>query len=122
MQMKPLLRCSMKAKKALLTRAITGYITSREKLVLFDYRKGRGREGPDDILKDYKGYLQTDGYAAYEDFDKRAEITLIHCMAHARRKFNDALQNDKARAEYALGMFQKLYAIERRVKDEELSA
>jgi transposase len=90
--------------------------------VLFDYRKGRGREGPDDILKDYKGYLQTDGYAAYEDFDKRADITLIHCMAHARRKFNDALQNDKAMAEYALSMFQKLYAIERRVKDEELSA
>ena len=98
------------------------YHNSKDKLVLFDYRKGRGREGPDDILKDYKGYLQTDGYAAYEDFDKRADITLIHCMAHARRKFNDALQNDKAMAEYALSMFQKLYAIERRVKDEELSA
>src|SRR3954454_16495319 len=98
------------------------YHNSKDKLVLFDYRKGRGREGPDDILKDYKGYLQTDGYAAYDDFDKRPGITLIHCMAHARRKFSDALQNDKHRAEYALGMFQKLYAIERRVKDEELSA
>ena len=97
------------------------YHNSRDKLVLFDYRKGRGREGPDDILKDYKGYLQTDGYAAYEDFDKREGITLIHCMAHARRKFNDALQNDKARAEYALSMFQKLYAIERKIKDEDLS-
>ncbi|MCW3080519.1 transposase [Segetibacter sp.] len=57
------------------------YHNSKGKLVLFDYRKGRGREGPDDILKDYKGYLQTDGYAAHEDFDKRAGITLIHCMA-----------------------------------------
>ena len=98
------------------------YHNSKDKLVLFDYRKGRGREGPDDILKDYKGYLQTDGYAAYEEFDKRAGITLIHCMAHARRKFSDALQNDKARAEYALSMFQKLYAIERTIKDEELNA
>jgi transposase len=98
------------------------YHNSKGKLVLFDYRKGRGREGPDDILKDYKGYLQTDGYAAYENFDKRAGITLIHCMAHARRKFNEALENDKARAEYALNMFQKLYAIERRIKDEELSS
>ncbi len=98
------------------------YHNSKDKLVLFDYRKGRGREGPDDILKDYKGYLQTDGYAAYEDFDKRAGITLIHCMAHARRKFSDALENDKSRAEYALGMFQKLYAIERRIKDEQLSS
>jgi transposase len=98
------------------------YHNSKDKLVLFDYRKGRGREGPDDVLKDYKGYLQTDGYAAYEEFDKRAGITLIHCMAHARRKFNEALENDKARAEYALNMFQKLYAIERRIKDEQLSA
>ena len=98
------------------------YHNSQNKLVLFEYRKGRGREGPDDILKDYKGYLQTDGYSAYDDFDKRPGITLMHCMAHSRRKFNDAVQNDKSRAEYALGMFQKLYAIERTIKDEELSS
>jgi transposase len=96
------------------------YHNSKQKLVLFDYRKGRGREGPDDILKDYKGYLQTDGYVAYDDFDKRPDITLLHCMAHARRKFADALQNDKSRAEYALDMFQQLYAIERKIKDEAL--
>ena len=63
------------------------YHNSIAKLALFDYRKGRGREGPDDILKDFKGYLQTDGYAAYDAFDKREGITLMHCMAHARRKF-----------------------------------
>lgn len=39
-----------------------------------------------------------------------------------RRKFSDALQNDKARAEYALSMFQKLYATERTIKDEQLSS
>ncbi len=33
-------------------------------LVLFDYRLGRGREGPDDLLKVFQGYLQTDGYNA----------------------------------------------------------
>ena len=42
---------------------------------------------------------------------------LIHCMAHARRKFSDAVENDKPRAEYALSMFQKLYAIEQTIKD-----
>ena len=98
------------------------YHNSNGKLVLFDYRHGRGREGPDDILKEYQGYLQTDGYAAYDDFDKRQGITLMHCMAHARRKFNDALENDRARAEYALSMFLQLYAIERRIKDEQLNA
>lgn len=98
------------------------YHNSHEKLVLFDYRSGRGREGPDDILKDFKGYLQTDGYVAYEDFDKREDITLMHCMAHARRKFSDALTNDKDRAAYAMSLFQQLYAIERRINQEGLEA
>lgn len=92
-----------------------------ERLVLFDYREGRGREGPGECLKDFKGFLQTDGYAVYEDYQNKAGITLIHCMAHARRKFDEALDNDKARAEYALTEFQKLYAIERQARDNELS-
>lgn len=97
------------------------YYNSKDKTVLFDYRKGRSREGPDDILKDFQGYLQTDGYTAYDEFDKRPGITLIHCMAHARRKFYDALQNDAPRAEHALSLFQQLYAIERTIKDEQLN-
>ena len=93
------------------------YHNSEQKLILFDYRPGRGREGPDDILKDFQGYLQTDGYSAYEDFGRRPGITLLHCMAHARRKFHEALQNDQPRAEYALALFQQFYAIERRIKE-----
>jgi len=98
------------------------YHNAQEKLVLFDYRPGRGREGPDDILKNFQGYLQTDGYSAYEDFDQRPGIALLHCMAHARRKFHEALDNDEPRAEYALGLFQQLYAIERKIKDQALSS
>ena len=98
------------------------YHNSKEKIVLFDYRKGRGREGPNDILKDFKGFLQTDGYVAYEEFEKREGITVLNCMAHARRKFVDALQNDKDRCEHALTLFQELYAIERKAKQEDLSA
>ncbi|HET7118100.1 MAG TPA: IS66 family transposase [Hanamia sp.] len=98
------------------------YHNSKEKIVLFDYRKGRGREGPNDILKDFKGFLQADGYVAYEDFEKREGITMLNCMAHARRKFVDALQNDKDRCEHALTLFQDLYAIERKAQQEELSA
>ena len=94
------------------------YHNPEQNLVLFDYRPGRGREGPDDILKDFQGYLQTDGYSAYEAFNRRPGITLLHCMAHARRKFYEALQNDPPRAEHALALFSQLYAIERRIKDE----
>jgi transposase len=89
------------------------------KSVLFDYRPGRGADGPGEMLKTFnKGYLQTDGYAAYKQFGNRAEVTHITCMAHIRRKFHEALEFDKKRAEYGLTEIQKLYAIEAEIKDE----
>ncbi len=97
------------------------YQNSIDKIVFFDYQEGRGREGPLENLKNFKGYLQTDGYGVYDIFDKQNEITLIHCMAHARRMFNEALQNDESRAAYAMQEIQKLYAIERNCKEQNLS-
>lgn len=97
------------------------YRAPLENLVLFDYRPGRGREGPSEILKNYKGYLQTDGYDVYDDFGNREGITLVGCMAHARRKFAEAVGNDKQRAEYALARLQELYAIERKAKEQNLT-
>lgn len=98
------------------------YHNSVERLALFEYRMGRGREGPQEVLKDFTGYLQTDGYAVYDDFDKQTGITLLHCMAHARRGFTESLNNDQMRAAYALDHIQQLYAIERKAKLEQLSA
>jgi transposase len=97
------------------------YHAPEERLVLFDYRQGRGREGPTECLRDFAGYLQTDGYAVYEDFGKKSEVTLLHCMAHARRKFDEAKDNDLTRASYVLTEMQKLYALERQARDNELS-
>jgi transposase len=97
------------------------YQDSIKKTVFFDYQQGRGREGPAGILEDFRGYLQTDGYTVYENFDKRKEITLMHCMAHARRMFHDALENDAVRASYALEQIQKLYTIERICKEQSLN-
>lgn len=97
------------------------YQSHEKKLVLFDYRPARSREGPQSILKDYQGYLQTDGYQAYDEFDNQPGIIQVNCMAHARRKFNEALANDKGRAAYALGEIQKLYAIERYISEHEVT-
>ncbi len=93
------------------------YHNSLSDLVLFDYQPGRGREGPEKILKDFKGHLQTDGYAVYDIFGERKDVTLLHCMAHARRKFYEAQPNDAARASYGLEQIQLLYAIERKAKE-----
>lgn len=96
------------------------YYDSTSKLVLFDYRKGRGREGPADVLKDFKGYLQVDGYGVYEEFENREGIKVLNCMAHARRKFVEAASNDAHRAHHALSLFQQLYDTERRIKEKHL--
>jgi transposase len=96
------------------------YHNSIDRLVLFDYRQGRGREGPMEILKDFKGHLQTDGYAVYDLFKDTEDITVLHCMAHARRMFFEAQRNDLPRATYAMGEIQKLYSIERKAKEENL--
>lgn len=97
------------------------YHSVESRLVLFDYREGRGREGPLQLLKNYQGYLQTDGYAVYEQFESRADIILVGCMAHARRYFEQALDNDRARAEKVLLWMQQLYAIEREAREQNLS-
>jgi transposase len=97
------------------------YQNSVNKIVFFDYQEGRGREGPLDILQNFKGYLQTDGYNVYDVFDRRESIMQLHCMAHARRMFNEALDNDQAVAEYAMQEIQKLYIIERICKEQNLS-
>lgn len=94
------------------------YHNSIDGLVWFDYREGRGREGPVEILKDFKGYLQTDGYAVYDIFKEQTDITVLHCMAHARRMFYEAQDNDKATAEYVLEQIGLLYAIEHKAKEQ----
>lgn len=97
------------------------YYAPHEKLVCFDYRQGRGREGPEAFLEGFSGAMQTDGYAAYNKFGKQEGITLLACMDHSRRKFKDAQDNDPKRAEYVLEKMQLLYDVERRARDEEFS-
>jgi len=58
------------------------------------------------ILKDFCGIIQTDGWHVYEGVAaKQNNITQICCMAHARRKFVEAMPYDKEPAEYALTKF-----------------
>ena len=59
--------------------------------VIFDFRLGRGREGPKQFLGNYGGLLQTDGYQAYEQVGGPG---LVHaaCWAHARRGFCDVVK------------------------------
>ncbi len=59
--------------------------------VVFDFRLGRGRDGPKRFLGEFEGVLQTDGYSEY---DQIGGPRMVHaaCWAHARRQFFEAVQ------------------------------
>lgn len=83
----------------------------------------KGSKSGEVVLKLFNGYqgaLQTDGYERYELLDGKKGIILLSCWAHARRKFSDAIKNDRERAESALEQIQLLYEVERQIKDQAL--
>ena len=92
------------------------YHAPMSKLVAFDYQKGRGTDAPREFLQGFQGVLQTDGYNVYKHYYANDNVTHLACWAHARRKFEKTLDNDRERAEYAMNEIQKLYTIERDAK------
>ena len=91
------------------------YHSPLDNLVLFNYRKGRGQHGPKEILVDYLGYLQCDGYRVYDKIGQQKGIILVGCLAHARRKFFDAQDNDAKRAKHALKLFAEIYSLDKEI-------
>lgn len=87
--------------------------------VLYSYRVTRGARHITEILKDFKGYLQTDGYEAYDTaISGNDNIIHVGCMAHARRKFYEAAKASKkpGSAQEAIQNIKKLYMIEERLR------
>jgi transposase len=76
---------------------------------VFDFRMGRGRDGPCEFLKDWEGILQTDGYDAYEGVGG-PKLVHMGCWTHARRKFVDAVKLNKQDAQ-ATAMVMRMDAL-----------
>lgn len=94
-------------------------------IILFDYQQTRASKHPKAFLKDFKGYLHTDGYAGYNGLPN---VTLVGCWAHARRQFADAIKVMPAKtsntskltiAEEGLQFCNKLFSIEKALKKKE---
>ena len=85
---------------------------------IFDYRDSRSRDGPAEILKDFRGYLQTDAYASYESVVSKSagRIIPVGCWAHARREFFDARLHQPREAHHVLGLIGQLYDIEDEIR------
>jgi transposase len=91
------------------------------KLVVFEYRSGRGREGPNTFLRDFAGVLQVDAYTGYDELAARPDVTRAGCMAHVRRKFEEALESDSVNATYALETIRPWFLAERAASERGLS-
>lgn len=89
---------------------------SARPVVLFDYQPGRGHAHPERFLQGYEGTIMTDGYAAWRMLGR---IKHLGCLAHVRRRFDEALKAQKVatgRAKEALDMIGQLYHIEAKVR------
>ena len=107
-------------------RAVKGYMwctrAVESNLVAFHYDMGsRSYETARRILSGYHGTIQTDGYDAYDQFENDPHIQVIGCWAHVRRKWCDALDEDRRIASEALVYINRLYHIENEAKEAKIT-
>ncbi len=60
-------------------------------IVYYEFHNTRGFEAADEFLKNYRGFMHSDGYEVYHKL--RPEITVVGCLAHIKRKFSDAIKS-----------------------------
>ena len=92
-------------------------------IILYDYAPTRSQQVPIDLLGDYAGYLQTDGYDGYNKVCNQNAIIQLGCWAHVRNKFDQALKAQKqlklkktTLTVQALNRIRLLYKIEKQAK------
>jgi transposase len=96
----------------------------RQPIVLFDYDPHRSGEVAKRLFADYRGFLQADGYAAYNILEKQDKVIRIGCNMHGRRGFSDADKGAKAGrglAAVALKYYDRIYDIEKKAKKQGLT-
>ncbi len=88
---------------------------------IFEFRMGRGREGPMRFLHNFDGILQTDAYAAY---DRVGGPKMVHaaCWAHSRRRFVEAtkLNPQDVVSARIVAQMAKLFAIDAEARDQNM--
>ena len=90
------------------------YASGTNPIVLYDYSPSRSGQVPIELLEGFSGYLQVDGYDAYNAVCVKNKLTRLGCMDHARRKFKDAFSTSGGKdiGKRALVFFKSLYKIE----------
>jgi transposase len=85
---------------------------------VFDFHESRSRDGPREFLGAYQGWVKVDAYGVDGGVYLGSPcIRASCCLAHARRKFDEAKSSHPRLAAEALGFFQQLYEIEDRARE-----
>lgn len=90
-------------------------------VVMFRYDPSRAANVAEEIVGDFKGFLQTDGYIGYKGLGETDDIIHVGCLAHARRKFMEVLKagskkKKKGTASTVVDLISKLYRHESQAK------
>jgi len=84
---------------------------------VYDYTPDRSRDGPEEFLGPFGGYLQADAYTGYDRLYKEGRMSEVACWAHARRKFYEAQSSDLRPSMVMLAYVRLLYDVEREARD-----
>jgi transposase len=89
-----------------------GY-AGRKPIVFFHYHPSRAKEIAQKFLSGFQGYVQTDGYAGYDEVGSFPGVVHVGCLAHVRRKFVDAERQGSREASDFLELIAALYHAEK---------
>ncbi len=90
-------------------------------VILYEYQQTRSSSHPKRFLSGFKGFLNTDGYSGYHNLPE--DITVVGCLAHARRKFDESLKSLSkqeqagSKALEGLEFCNLLFEVERKLSD-----
>ncbi len=86
----------------------------------FDFTEDRRKERPGQILSGYTGFVQADAYGGYDHlFARSDQIVEVGCWAHARRKWDEALDSARLPCTEVLLRIRALYKIEAAIRGEQ---
>ena len=97
---------------------VTEGFSEGKPVIFFHYHPSRSKEIPLKFLKDYEGYLQTDGYSGYDEVGSLPGITHVGCLAHVRRKFIEAEKLGSKEASIFISMIGELYEKEAELRQQ----
>ena len=88
-------------------------VVAPEKHVLFGYSPKHDAAAVDKLLAGFTGKLVADAHSVFNHLYESGDVIECGCWAHTRRYLFKSLSSDAVRANHALDLIRKLFALER---------